>query len=249
MTDISILIEKESILMKKLTNILATLLFAVTFSSIAQAGSINVGVSGSLVSIDAKGTEKDTDGSADTSTRTANVEHNNIPVGGLFLEYESDFYGLTLGFTHTPGSADVSKSAKSRNDVETSVTGDTTANTTARTFKAQAEVENFNSAYIELPIYQNFFVKAGLAEIDVNSLETASGNGGSYGNTSLDGEVYGAGFKGDIGDNMGFKVLYQATDFDTLSLTQTGNSVSGESNTVTADMDIKELLFALSYKF
>ena len=235
--------------MKKLTNILATLLFAVTFSSIAQAGSINVGVSGSLVSIDAKGTEKDTDGSADTSTRSANVEHNNIPVGGLFLEYESDFYGLTLGFTHTPGSADVSKSAKSRNDVETSVTGDTTANTTARTFKAQAEVENFNSAYIELPIYQNFFVKAGLAEIDVNSLETASGNGGSYGNTSLDGEVYGAGFKGDIGDNMGFKVLYQATDFDTLSLTQTGNSVSGESNTVTADMDIKELLFALSYKF
>ena len=126
--------------MKKLTNIIASLLFAVTFSSIAQAGSINVGVSGSLVSIDASGTEKDTDGTADTSTRTASVEHNNVPIGGLFLEYESDFYGLTLGFTHTPGSADVSKSAKQRNDVETSVTGDTTANSTARTFKAQAEV-------------------------------------------------------------------------------------------------------------
>ena len=50
--------------MKKITNILASLLFAVTFSSIAQAGSFNVGVSGSLVSIDASGTEKDTDGSA-----------------------------------------------------------------------------------------------------------------------------------------------------------------------------------------
>ena len=235
--------------MKKITNILASLLFAVTFSSIAQAGSFNVGLSGSLASIDASGTEKDTDGSADTSTRTASVEHNNIPIGGLFLEYESDFYGLTLGFTHTPGSADVSKSAKQRNDVETSVTSDTTANSTARAFKAQAEVENFNSAYIELPVYQNFFVKAGLAEIDVNSLETVSGNGGSYGNTSLDGEVYGAGFKGDIGDNMGFKVLYQVTDFDTLSLTQSGNSVAGESNTITAEMDISELLFALSYKF
>ena len=232
--------------MKKITNILASLLFAVTFSSIAQAGSFNVGLSGSLASIDASGTEKDTDGSADTSTRTASVEHNNIPIGGLFLEYESDFYGLTLGFTHTPGSADVSKSAKQRNDVETSVTSDTTANSTARAFKAQAEVENFNSAYIELPVYQNFFVKAGLAEIDVNSLETVTGNGGSYGNASLDGEVYGAGFKGDLSDNLGFKVLYQETSFDQLKLTSTGNSVASETNTITADMDIEELLFALS---
>jgi len=234
--------------MKKLINILASLVLAVTFSSFAQAGSLNIGLSGSLASIAASGTETDT-GGTDSSTRKASVEHNNVPVAGLFLEYESDFYGLTLGFTHTPGAADVSKSAKQRNDVETSVTDDNTANTTARSFKAQAEVENFNSVYIELPIYQNFFVKAGLAEIDVNSLETASGNGGSYGNTSLDGEVFGAGFKGDIGDNMGFKVLYQVTDFDTLSLTQSGNSVAGESNTITADMDISELLFALSYKF
>ena len=234
--------------MKKLINILASLVLAVTFSSFAQAGSLNIGLSGSLASIAASGTETDT-GGTDSSTRKASVEHNNVPVTGLFLEYESDFYGLTLGFTHTPGAADVSKSAKQRNDVETSVTDDNTHNSTARSFKAQAEVENFNSVYIELPIYQNFFVKAGLAEIDVNSLETASGNGGSYGNTSLDGEVYGAGFKGDIGDNMGFKVLYQVTDFDTLSLTQSGNSVAGESNTITAEMDISELLFALSYKF
>ena len=234
--------------MKKLINILASLVLAVTFSSFAQAGSLNIGLSGSLASIAASGTETDT-GGTDSSTRKASVEHNNVPVAGLFLEYESDFYGLTLGFTHTPGAADVSKSAKQRNDVETSVTDDNTANTTARSFKAQAEVENFNSVYIELPIYQNFFVKAGLAEIDVNSLETVTGNGGSYGNASLDGEVYGAGFKGDLSDNLGFKVLYQETSFDQLKLTSTGNSVASETNTVTADMDIEELLFALSYKF
>jgi len=234
--------------MKKLINILASLVLAVTFSSFAQAGSLNIGLSGSLASIAASGTETDT-GGTDSSTRKASVEHNNVPVAGLFLEYESDFYGLTLGFTHTPGAADVSKSAKQRNDVETSVTDDNTANTTARSFKAQAEVENFNSVYIELPIYQNFFVKAGLAEIDVNSLETVTGNGGSYGNASLDGEVYGAGFKGDLSDNLGFKVLYQETSFDQLKLTSTGNSVASETNTITADMDIEELLFALSYKF
>ena len=103
--------------MKKLINILASLVLAVTFSSFAQAGSLNIGLSGSLASIAASGTETDT-GGTDSSTRKASVEHNNVPVAGLFLEYESDFYGLTLGFTHTPGAADVSKSAKQRNDAD-----------------------------------------------------------------------------------------------------------------------------------
>ena len=109
--------------------------------------------------------------------------------------------------------------------------------------------ENFNKVYLELPIYDIFFVRAGLAEIDVNTTEVASGNGGSYGNTSLDGDVLGIGIKGDVGSNMGYKIFYEQTDFDTLKLTSSGNSVASETNALTADLDVSELKFALSFKF
>ena len=71
-----------------------------------------------------------------------------------------------------------------------------------------------------------------MAQIDVNTLETASSNGGSYGNASLDGFNYGIGYK-----NGGFKLSYEATDFDSLSLTSTGNSVAAETNKISADLD------------
>jgi hypothetical protein len=151
--------------------------------------------------------------------------------------------------SHVPMTADVSDSAKTRNDTETSVTGDATANTTARTFKANAELENFNSVYVELPISGGFFVRAGMAQIDVNTTEVASSNGGSFGNTTLDGKSLGAGLKGDFENGMGYKLFYEKTDFDTLKLTSTGNSVAGETNTIQADLDVTELKFALSYKF
>jgi len=234
---------------KQLLTILASLLLVLSFSTFSNAASINIGVTGSLATIDASGNEVENSDTDDTSTTKANVENASIPVGAVFVEYESDFWGLTLGASHVPMSADVSKNVKERNDTETSVTSDNTANTTARTFKAQAEVENFNNIYIELPLINNVFVRAGIAEIDVNTLEVASSNGGSYGNTSLDGTQWGIGLKGDVGSNMGYKLFYEETDFDTLKLTSTGNSVASETNSLTADMDISEIKFALSYKF
>ena len=233
----------------KLTTILASLLLAIASSTFANAASFNIGVTGSLASINASGSEVENSDTDDTSTTTASVENENVPIASVFVEFESDFYGLTLGASHVPGTADVSDSAKTRNDVEASVTGTSAASAASRTFKANAEVENFNSLYIELPIYGAFFVKAGLAEIDVNTTEVASSNGGNYGNTTLDGEQWGFGMKGDVGDNMGYKLFYEQTDFDTLSLTSSGNSVASETNKLTADLDVSEIKFALSYKF
>ena len=234
---------------KNLLTILASLLLVLSFSTTSNAASFNIGVTGSIADIHTTGNEVENSDTDDTSTTEASVENASVPVGAVFVEYESDFWGLTLGLSHVPMSADVSKNVKERNDTETSVTSDNTGNSDARTFKAQAEVENFNNIYIELPLINNFFVRAGLAEIDVNTLEVASSNGGNYGNTSLDGTLWGVGLKGDVGSNMGYKLFYEKTDFDTLKLTSTGNSVASETNSLTADMDISELKFALSYKF
>ena len=234
---------------RKLLIVISSLFLAVSTYTVSNAMSVNIGVTGSLATIDASGSETSSvDTGVESSTRNANVENKSVPIGSVFLEFESDFYGLTLGAEHVPGSADVSDSIKRRTDVETSVSGDNTANSDTRLFQANAEVENLNKVYLELPIMNSFFVRAGLAEIDVNTTEVASGNGGSYGNTSLDGDVLGAGIKGTTG-NMGWKLFYEQTDFDTLKLTSTGNSADSGTNTITADLDVRELKFALFYSF
>ena len=236
--------------MNKLLTLTATMLIVFVTSNIANAASINVGIQAGVADLNASGSETSSvNTGSEASVTTASVENAMVPIAAIFAEYESDFYGLTLGVSHIPMSADVSDSVKNRTDVEASVTGNVLTTTGGRDFKANAEVENFNSVYVELPVSGGFFVRAGLSQIDVNTKEVASSNGGSYGNKTLDGQSLGAGLKGDFANGMGYKLFYEKTDFDTLKLTSTGNSVSGENNSLTADLDVTELKFALSYKF
>ena len=235
--------------MKKIIVALTAMFMTFAFTSV-YAGSFNIGVTGAIAKVSADGSEVTSAGTSGTAnTNTASVEHKNVPIGSYYLEYESDYWGITLGFEHTPGSADVNSSVKSRQDIEGSVTGDETSNTGTRDFKAQAEVENYTNLYVEIPVYNSIFVRAGMADIDVNTLEVKSSNGGSYGNAGVQGTNYGVGFKGDLTDNLAYKFFYEKTDFDSLSLTSTGNSVTAETNKVTADLDVESIKFAIGYKF
>ncbi len=234
---------------KQILTIFVSMMFALA-SSIANAGSFNIGVTGALANIEGSGTETTNAGDSGTAnSNSASVDNKAVPIASVFAEYESDLYGLVLGFEHIPGSADVSDTVEERTDTETSVTGDTTANSDDRVFKANAEVENYNLIYVEFPINETLFIGAGLSEIDVNTNEVASSNGGNYGNTTLDGNMYRIGFKGPLGDNTKYKFFYEMNDFDTLKLTSTGNSVADETNTISADLDVEMLKFALSYSF
>ena len=121
---------------------------------------------------------------------------------------------------------------------------DETQNSDTRDFKAQAEIENFNILYAEVPFYNGLYARLGYAEVDVNTLEVASSNGGNYGNTTLEGINYGVGYKSG-----NWKLAYEITDFDDLSLTSTGNSTNSGTNTITADLDTWALKLSYGYYF
>ena len=104
-------------------------------------------------------------------------------------------------------------------------------------------------AYAEIPVYNTMYVRLGFAQIDVNTTETASSNGGSYGNATLDGINYGIGFKGDVADGVEMKLALEVNDFDDLSLTSTGNSVASETNKISADLDTAAIKLSFGYKF
>ena len=234
--------------MKELKNILIGLVATISLTSVAYAGSFGLGVTGSYSKIDASGSE--TEGEGDAEITSTSVDNNTF-IGSIFLEYSfndvswaSAGNSITIGAKHTPGTADVSDSVKSRTDTETSVTDDPTANNTSRTQTAQAEVDNYNNYYLEIPVYGALYVKAGMSQIDVTTKETTNGsNGGTYGNKTLDGTNLGVGLKGVTASNIIWKLAYEQTDFDTLNLTST------TGNKLKADLDTSEVNLSIGYRF
>lgn len=232
--------------MNKLKNLLISTIAIVVLTTQAFAGNFGVGVSGSYANVGASGTG--TEGTAaDESMQAAEVSAQTA-IGSVFAEYTLEgFGGMTFGLDYIPGAADVSKGL-SRTD--TQLDGGVVVETgkSLRTYKASAEVENHLTYYVELPIHAGLYVKGGLVQMDVNTTE--SGGQLKFGNTQLDGTVFGAGFKNDLGTNAYYKVEGTHQAFDTLNLTSTdGVGATVNRTVVKADLDVTKITFALGYKF
>ena len=227
--------------MKKILIGLVTSLF---LSSAAIAGQFGIGVTGSIAAISGQGTESDTDNATDLGTegaslRTASAAETAI-IPSVFAEYSFD-NGFVFGYDYVIGTADVNQNALSRTDLTTDG-NETVQDDGART--AQAEIENVMSIYAEVPLQAGLYGKIGYVKMDVNTLETtAISPGGVYGNTNVDGTIYGAGYKNSFGSNGFYKVEGTHTTFDSISLS------SSTDNKITADLDVTKATFAIGYNF
>jgi len=237
--------------MKKIViNLIALFWMSVFAVGSASAAGLGFGVTGNWVDVDASGSETVNAGDGGSAqTSSASVSEQSI-VPSYYLELTlGEANNWALGYEAIPGAADVSDKAHTRTDTETSVTSTATTTDNTRVFTADAEVEDFKVIYAEIPLGSLFYVRAGMSEITVNTKETASGNGGNYGNATLDGVQYGFGIKGIRGDKIRWKLGYEVNDFDSLSLTSTGNSVTAETNTLKADLDTTAFKVGLGIQF
>ena len=220
--------------------IIIAIIASFALTGISYAGSFGIGVSGSLAQVSADGTET-TDagtvggGSADKHSKS--VDEQSM-IGSIFLDYEFDG-GIVLGFSHVPGTADVTGKAHSRSETAQGKSGTDAAGSVTRT--ADAEVENFNTLYIEYPI-GSIYAKLGFSQIDVNTLENSITDSGTYGNATLDGYTIGAGINSEMG---GFftKTSLEYTDFEDLALN------SSTANKIEADLDVLEFKIAVGKRF
>ena len=240
--------------MRKLKSTLIGFLAAISLTSVAYTGSFGLGVTGSYTKINASGseTEATVTGVTTSGEVTSSSVDNNAIIGSIYAEYSFDDAswgaagnGITFGASYTPGTADVSDKVKSRTDT---ITKDAEVEAAgSSTYKAQAEVENYQNFYIELPLWKSIYVKAGMSQIDVNTKESNttndSKNQGTYGNKTLDGTNLGIGLKGVTSSNIVWKLAYEETDFDTLNLTST------TSNTIKADLDTEAVSLSIGYRF
>ena len=246
--------------MRKITlTILASIFLVASTVTASYAGSFGIGIQGAITGIKASGSETSSVGGSETdvSVRSADVS-NDVVIPGFYAEYTADvdYLGsLTLGFEMVPGAADVSNSVLTRTDTETSVSGTPGGVSNEREFKGQAELSNYNTIYAEVPFPlfnltdNGAYIRLGFSQIDIDTTEKASGNGGTYGNASIDGINYGFGFKNNMTDNFVMKVSYEATDFDSINLTSKGNSTDSGTNSISANIDTWAIKVAMGYEF
>jgi len=236
--------------MKNIKNMLLTAFAIVAFTTNVSAGTLTMGVAGSVTTVDASGTETDTltAGGAnvtDTSTRNKTIS-DDTATGTIFAEYTfSDHaWPTTWGVEYTPGTADISKKL-SRADTETSQTGSPTATSLSVTREASASATNFGTAYLEVPIWGMLYARAGLSNMTVNHANRSKMNG----HTNLTGVNLGGGVKGTTSGGILWKLSYEETNYDSITLTSTGNSVAANSNTVKGDVDTSAYRISLGKSF
>jgi len=241
--------------MIKLRNILIAAIAIVGLSTSAWAGTVSLGVTTSLLEVGAEGSETDKltaagANVADTSIRKAAVSDETF-TGSLFAEYTTDTsYPITLGFEYTPGEADIASS--SRTDTEGSRTNIGKAVATQVTRTAKATASNFNTVYLEAPIYKYLYFRAGLSSmnIDYSYNVTGASNSGVYEEEiDVNGTNLGIGLKGNTAGGMLWKMIYEETDYDGFNITSKGNSVVANSNNITGALETSAVRLSLAKSF
>ena len=194
--------------MKKL--ILGISFMLASFSMVSAEIGVNLGVSGNLSVFHATGVE------------TEAVDEKNTEDATGVAGYTSFFIEKTLGDRFTIGYDFVPDALDSETAETVRLDKTTTDVQTQKTNTIKVAFEDLSTLYVALNVTENFYVKAGMTSVDVITKESLA-TGSDYGNTSLDGTVYGVGYNNTFDNGMFFRVEGTIMDFDNAKLTSTTN--------------------------
>ena len=221
--------------MKKL--ILTIAGFTMLAMSYASA-EIKAGVSIGFTTFDVDGQE--TLKSSANVTKSSNSDDVFVPA--IFLEAGSNDAGLYIGMDYINAAAVGSKSS-AKVDTDTDDSSDS-----AGTNKASADVESVTSIYVIKTIGgSGFYLKAGLAQADLITTESLD-TGSTYGNTSVDGTLFGAGFEKQNDNGIFLRASYEMRNYDEFTLTSSSDADS-VTNSVKADVDSSEIKISIGKTF
>jgi len=165
--------------MKKL---LLTFVLSLFCISSASAVSVNVGVSGQAGIFAASATEK-----TGTTKKGNGSEHGSAGWGSVFLEGQfNDRIIVGIDYVPTALETDTTETAKSDKGVAA-------VSPTIVSNKIQVDFEDLTTLYVGAMLTDSLYVKAGAMKVDVITNETL-GTGAAYGNTELDGTMFGIGY-------------------------------------------------------
>jgi hypothetical protein len=207
--------------MKKIT--IAILMLLGTFSMASAELGVNVGVSGQFGYFEATGHENESGEISEEGNAAAVVGY-----ASFFIEKKLGSLPVSIGIDYVPSALESETAQELRLDRVSDSSDD------AVTQKIQVDFEDLTTFYIAVNINENLYVKAGVVDVDVITNESL-GTGAVYGNTSLDGSVFGAGYHKSFDSGLFVRAEANVMEFDGTKLT---SSVTGESGVVTKSANI-----------
>ena len=203
--------------MKKLT--IAILMLFSSFSLASAELGVNVGVSANTGIFTAE---------AEETMGTTGKRGSDRAVG--VFGYTSIFIEKTLGQYLFVG-YDIATEDMDSETVETNVRcSDVGSEAASCNQVVKVSFSDMQTLYAAVNVTENFFIKAGIVELDLITNETL-GTGGTYGNTSLDGNMVGFGYNKDVTNGLFLRAEASMIDFDDIKL----NSSSGETRFIKAN--------------
>ena len=165
--------------MKKL---LLTFVLSLFCISSASAVSVNVGVSGQAGIFAASASEK-----TGTTRKGNGSEHGSAGWGSVFLEGQFNDR-IIVGIDYVPTALETDTTETAKSDKGVAATSPTIVSN-----KIQIDFEDLTTVYVGAMLTDSLYVKAGAMKVDVITNETL-GTGAAYGNTELDGTMFGIGY-------------------------------------------------------
>ncbi|MBD1167015.1 hypothetical protein IDG99_00900 [Pelagibacterales bacterium SAG-MED09] len=170
--------------MKKL---LLSIVFSVLYVLPTSADmGINVGVSGSAGVFTASADETFTPASTENRNQNGS-EHGEAGWGSIFGEISMN--RAFIGIDYVPSSLETETAETAKSDKQTTGSDAVTEGDNI----IQIDFEDLTTYYVGAMVTDNLYVKAGITTVDVITNESLA-TGGSYGNVSLDGSMFGVGY-------------------------------------------------------
>ena len=198
--------------------IILSVLFSVFYltSSSAEIG-VNLGLSGSAGLFAVSGKEV-----MGTQT-TKGSEHGEAGFGSIFIEKTlGDRFAVGIDYVPSSLSTDTAESAKTDLTEGSTATGEN---------KIQIDFEDLTTYYVALNVTENMYAKLGMVTVDVITNESLH-TGSTYGNTDMDGTLFGIGYNKSMDNGMFIRVEGNYMDFDGVSVTGTGTETTASKVTL-----------------
>ena len=214
--------------MKKFLIATVMLLGSISFAN-AEQFRVGVSVMGAVFEADGAKEKFTGDHSSNTTTtdRTINAKDENenaegaFALGSVFAEFAANDQ-ISVGVAYVPHSSD-SEEAENIQNMGTSFTAQATN-------KVKVSFEDLVTVYALANLNENFYLKAGVMQVDLITEENL-GTGGAYGNDTLEGYTIGFGYNMDLADGMFVRGEVAHIEIDGTTLTNTNDS----TKSVTAD--------------
>ena len=216
----------------------------VLLSTSAMAGSLGLGISGGAYYMETSGTET----LKDTAVKTTAKEDAKAAIGAAYIQWTMADDGFVLGYEIMPGKLKLGQGSSVVSDVT-----NTNGTRTKYEQKAEAELKNHQTIYVETPGLfggknGGLYLTAGVNYVKLKTLESL-GTGTSYPNENIWGARWGLGWKSiqDEGKGMVLKVLAEYNDYETVVLN--GNASDGKVNKIEADPEAYGLKLSIGFNF